>query len=206
MDAILKSFSISFLLRSFFAGVFFVFSYRVAEEGLKNALEINSKDIFSIGLPFALVAGVTVYGIHRSLIYPIIEWFFNCTKNVRQKERTMWIKEKKFRWTLISQNTIDNLVERWDRRAKEGEEKRFREEQNSIWADYIHLQYTSSLCIFFGSWSAIIANDHCIGSINWPMFLLAVLLFVGGFISNWRSRSVEEHRPNIKSIPTVPNT
>src|SRR5271156_4210449 len=86
MDAILKSFSISFLLRSFFAGVFFVLSYRVAAEGLKNALEINSKDIFTIGLLFALVAGVTVYGIHRSLIYPIIEWFFNCTKNVRQKK------------------------------------------------------------------------------------------------------------------------
>src|SRR5271170_6257056 len=170
MDAILKSFSISFLLRSFFAGVFFVLSYRMAEQGLKNALEINSKDIFTIGLLFALVAGVTVYGIHRSLIYPIIEWFFNCTKNVRKK-RAMWIKKKEFRWTLISQNTIVNLVERWDRRAKGGKEKRFREEQFSIWADYIHLQYTSSLCIFFGSWSAIIANNHWIGSMNWPMFL-----------------------------------
>jgi hypothetical protein len=116
MDAILKSFSISFLLRSFFAGVFFVLSYQVAEHGLKSALEINSKDIFSIGLPFALVAGVTVYGIHRSLIYPIIEWFFSCTKIFRENKRKLFKKE--FRWTLISQNTINNLVERWDRGAK----------------------------------------------------------------------------------------
>lgn len=204
MDAILKSFSISFLLRSFFAGIFFVLSYQVAEQGLKNALEINGKDIFSVGLPFALVAGVTVYGIHRSLIYPIIEWLFNCTKKFREKQRK--ILKKEFRWTLISQDTIDNLVERWDRRAKEGKEEHFREEQFSIWADYIHLQYTSSLCIFFGSWSAIIADSHWIGSINWPMFLLAILLFVGGFISNWRSRSVEEHRPNVKSISATANT
>jgi len=118
----------------------------------------------------------------------------------------MWIKKKEFRWTLISQNTIVNLVERWDRRAKGGKEKRFREEQFSIWADYIHLQYTSSLCIFFGSWSAIIANNHWIGSMNWPMFLLAILLFLGGFISNWRSRSVEEHCPSVERIPATPNT
>jgi len=38
---------------------------------------IEGKSIFFVDLPVALFAGVTVYGIHRSLFYGLLEWWFD---------------------------------------------------------------------------------------------------------------------------------
>jgi hypothetical protein len=188
MDTILKSFSLGFLLRSVFAGAFFVLSYCVATSGYNFAAE----KLISVGLPCALIAGVTVYGLHRSLIYPVLEWGFNAdwAKRLRATKQKLWKQE--FRWTLISQNTINNLVVRWDSKSKEGKKLRCRFNQIATWADYIHLQYTSALCIIFGSLAGVIVTGghH---PINLPLLGLFISLFIAGIVSNWRSHSVEEH-------------
>ncbi len=76
MDSILKAFSIPFLLRSVFGGIFFVVSYYVAFYGLEaTVMKIEAKSISSPVLLVALFAGVAVYGVHRSLVYPFIEFF-----------------------------------------------------------------------------------------------------------------------------------
>src|SRR5438552_17967331 len=82
MDSILKAFSIPFLLRSVFAGIFFVVSYYVASNGLEPGLEatiIKGKSISSTALLVALFAGVVVYGVHRAVVYSLIECFFDST-------------------------------------------------------------------------------------------------------------------------------
>ena len=76
MDSLLKTFSIGFLLRSVFAGIFFVVSYYVAFYGLDaTVMKIEAKSISSPALLVGLFVGVVVYGVHRSLIYPFIEFF-----------------------------------------------------------------------------------------------------------------------------------
>ena len=77
MDSILKAFSIGFLLRSVFAGIFFVLSYYVACGYDLEPTIMEAKSFSSSGLLVALFAGVVVYGVHRSLVYPFIEGFFN---------------------------------------------------------------------------------------------------------------------------------
>ena len=77
MGEILKSLSLSFLLRSVFAGTFFVLAFWVSTNGTCKAIEIDSGNVFSVGLVFALIAGVNVYGVHRSVVFPLIEWALN---------------------------------------------------------------------------------------------------------------------------------
>jgi hypothetical protein len=197
---ILKSFKLPFLLRSFFAGVFFVLSYSIAA----NTAVIDSNNLFFVGLPFALISGVVVYGIHRSLLYPFFEWGFNAS----------WTKWLRGKWLpLISRNAIKNLVGRWDSKAKVNELSSNRSDQMTVWADYIHLQFTSSWCIwlgyFFGkevnnyldcpcqyvwSWLGLgLLKDLFYYSSNNPLCPLAVFFLFVALISNWRARSVEEH-------------
>ena len=87
MDSILKSFSIGFLLRSVFSGVFFVVSYYVASHHPVDLSTIDGKTLLSLWLPVALFAGVTTYGLHRSLFYPFIECWHDsdCGKALRQR-------------------------------------------------------------------------------------------------------------------------
>lgn len=68
MDAILQSFSLRFLLRSVFSGAFFVLSFFTATAGAIGKWVFAPADILSVGLPIALFAGVTIYGIHRSIL------------------------------------------------------------------------------------------------------------------------------------------
>ena len=109
MDAILKSFSVGFLLRSVFAGAFFVLTYVEATKNTLAEIHVNAGNIFAVGLVFALVAGVTVYGVHRSVIYPLFEWglYAEWAKRCRTKPRRRF----------ISKNVIDGLVRRWDDKA-----------------------------------------------------------------------------------------
>ena len=184
MDAILKSLSLGFLLRSVFAGTFFVFAYGMDTTGTSNGVEINSDNIFSVGLVFALVVGVTVYGIHRSVFFPWVEWLLNAdwAKKSRREGRT-----------LISKNTIDDVVRRWDSRARSGEEGRYRAEQIASWGDYIHLQYASAWCIVLGSVAGIIFGGRRPPQHWFFLSLLALFFVVAASISAWRSRSLEEH-------------
>jgi len=188
MDAILKSLSLGFLLRSVFAGTFFVLAYCMDTNGTSNGVEINSEDIFSVGLVFALVAGVTVYGIHRSVIFPWIEWLLNADWAKKRRAGSM---------TLISKNTIDDVVRRWDSRAKAREKERYRAEQIVSWGDYIHLQYASAWCIVLGSATGLIFGGHRPPP-HWVFLSLLAFFFVlAASISAWRSRSLEERWPAV---------
>lgn len=197
MGEILKSLSLSFLLRSVFAGTFFVLAYWVATNGTCKAIEIDSGNIFSVGLVFALVAGVNVYGVHRSVVFPLIEWALNSNWAMMQRRRGR---------TLISENTIRNLVKRWDLRAVRDEQMHYRAEQIVVWADYVHLQYASAWCIVLGS----ITGMTVAGRWHLPHWrvsaALVVFLFAAASVSAWRSHSVEEKWKVIEEVPLKPES
>jgi hypothetical protein len=188
METVLKSFSVGFLLRSVFAGAFFVLAYCSATRNTCAQVEVNAANVFYFGVVLALVAGVTVYGIHRSAIYPWFEWFLYADWAKRVRER------RGFR--LISDNVICDLVKRWDDKAEEAQgasRMRSRAEQITLWGDYIHLQYTSAWCILFGYLAGKLAGRP--GEMRyWGLFTaIAVFFVVSATSSAWRSRSVEEH-------------
>jgi hypothetical protein len=194
MGEIPKAFSIGFLLRSIFAGIFFVVSYNVACSGLEHGLEatISEGKAIPSALVVALFAGVIIYGVHRSLFpYPFIEWFFNSKFGKRRRESV----------PLISNSTIDTLRWRWSQGTHEASLSRKRiNDRLNAWADFIHLQFTSSLCVGVGAcvgWFMGGRPSFCL----WIGFAgLAVLFFLAAFVSNWRSHSVldyvREHAPN----------
>jgi len=177
MESILKTFSIGFLLRSVFSGIFFVISYY----GFGTLVQIGDKPIFSTALLVALFSGVTAYGIHRSAVYPWIEWFFNSKFGKALRERI----------PLISSSTIHTLLWRWDQGAHEAALncEQINEHLNT-WADFIHLQFTSSLCIVLGLLVSRFMGNHrsfCL------LIGLAVFLFLAALVSNWRSHSVLDY-------------
>src|SRR4051794_15215600 len=108
MDSILKAFSIGFLLRGVFSGIFFVIAYYVASHGRADFMMIAGNSIFLVDLPVALFAGVTAYGIHRSLFYGFVEWWFDSNRG----------KDWRKRMPLISTSTIQTLVYRWNQAAE----------------------------------------------------------------------------------------
>jgi hypothetical protein len=186
VDSILKSFSIGFLLRSVFAGAFFMISYYVASHSPKEHLKIDSTTIFSVVLPVALFAGVTAYGIHRSLLFPIIECCFDSGRARRIRRRI----------PLVSASTKKMLLRRWDRGAEDKTKCACeRARHSTVWADYTHLQYASSLCIALGAFVGVIIvpGEH---SIYWPLVGLAVLLFLAAIVSDWRLHSVDDDIDN----------
>jgi len=74
MEPILKAFSFGFMFRNLFSGIFFVIAYYVAGTDMRSIdlTEIEGKWLLEVALPTSIVAGVTVYGIHRALLYPTI--------------------------------------------------------------------------------------------------------------------------------------
>src|SRR5262249_4504271 len=150
--------SIGFLLRSVFAGIFFVLSYYVACGYDLEPTIMEAKSFSSSGLLVALFAGVVVYGVHRSLVYPFIEGFFNSKVG----------KACRSGLPLISNSTIETLSWRWNQGAHEARLswKRINERLDA-WADYIHLQFTSSLCIFLGVFVAWCMGKHPPCYLSW---------------------------------------
>lgn len=179
MEQLLKTFSISFLLRSLFSGIFFVISYYVALHGSRELAKVEVANVLSIVLPVALFAGVTAYGIHRSLIYPWIEWFFDCERAKAWRKCT----------SLISVSTIHTLLWRWNQDLQGGTFNREGiNERLNAWGDFIHLQYASTVCIALGALVGIVVDQgshppYC------PMIGLAGLLFLAAFVSDWRHHS-----------------
>ena len=190
MDTILQTFPLSFLLRSAFSGVFFVLSYCVVT-GNKAHIKVDvNNNLLTVALPFALTAGVIVYTLHRSLIYPFIEYMFD------QKEA---IKARESEFRFISQITINRLKKRLLRRATEAKPYPYHVANYiAAWADYVHLQYVSAWCILFGAITGgIVDHTICICSlsfppINPPLAWLFIVLFLAASISNWRLHSVDE--------------
>ena len=181
MDAVLKAFSIGFLLRSLFAGVFFVISYRVAGEGITVLQRIDPGALFSVGLPVAIFAGVTIYSMHRSLIYPFLEYWLNSEAMERLRRRK----------PLVSKSTIRTLRSLWCTGLDKDKAAESVARHTSTWADYTHLQYTSALCIAAGSVARKLTDP---GHYDWDGLLLAltVSFLVAAITSDWRLHAVRE--------------
>ena len=182
MDALLKSFSIGFLLRCVFSGGFFVLSYRVASLGTPALSEFESTGLFALALPMALFAGVTVYGLHRSLVYPIIELGMNSSvaKALRAKA------------PLISKPTITLLLQQWDRAAEEDKRDIERAKHISTWGDFAHLQYASGLCIALGSMARVVSVSAKY-EVSWLLVCLASVFFIAALLADWRLHAIQDN-------------
>ncbi|TXT16825.1 MAG: hypothetical protein FD138_4679 [Planctomycetota bacterium] len=191
MEEILKAFSVSFLLRSIFAGVFFPISYCSGRYGL-DGLESALKDSVVTTLSISLFAGVTAYGFHRSMIYPLLEWGLN--SKCAEKHRSTC-------FSLVSNTTMEVLLSRWKRTGANANQEDENAKHFTTWADYTHLQYVSAECIAFGAIACrIVAKEKL--SFSWPLTLLAVLLAVAAIVSDWRLHSVLEFVARRKAQPS----
>jgi len=194
MDSILKSFKIGFLLRSVFSGLFFVVSYYVATHNPEDLSPIDDNTFLSLGLPVALFTGVTTYGLHRSLFYPLFESFYDCDCGKCLRSCA----------PLIRSSTIEKLLWRWDADgAATGDRKKLNSHLNS-WADFTHLQYTSAYCILLGAivGCLVAPGEH---PVCWPLAFIMVILFLAAFISDWRLHAVLDHSRRRWRIPQVEN-
>lgn len=193
MDELLKSFQVGILLRSVFAGVFFVISFCTASP---NLIEINSDNIIRIGLPFALIAGVIVYTLHRSIAYPWIEW--GCCAEWAKKLRKTCLP-------LISSNSVQKLADKWDAKSQTDEGKSCkRSEQAAVWADYAHMQYTAAWCIILGASISTMISDTQ-NHFYSPLIWMTVVFFVAALVSDWRLHSVQEKLPKLPEVTKVGN-
>ncbi len=181
MDSIIKNFSIGFLIRSIFAGAFFLISYLSAKNGLHSLPDaVIQHDVVKI-TALSVFVGVVAYGLHRSFLYPIVEFLLDspCAKSRRSKG-----------CTLIRKTTVDSLLARWSRCEKDKKDETIAK-HISVWADYAHLQYVSAECVIFG---AIVSR--CIGTteshFSWPMTRLILAFLAAAFVSDWRLHSVED--------------
>jgi len=187
MESLWKSFSISFLLRSVFAGIFFVLSYKVAENSqILNNLSVLKESLITI-LTISLLAGVSIYGLHRALLYALlIEPILNskCCENIRKC------------CPLITRKTIDYLLAVWDMDSISDTDKiQIRSKKMLPWGDYTHLHYTACWSIVAGALTYICLNGSHYEKYTIHPFLcwLSILFFMAGIVSDWRLKSLREY-------------
>ena len=193
VEPILKSFPIGILLRSLFAGAFFVISYYVASHNPLEPVKIDGPTMLSVVLPVSLFAGVTAYGVHRSVVFPFFEYCFD-TDRARAFRQCA---------PLISDSTIEKLFRRWDRAAEDkGKLDCERARRLTTWADYTQLQYSSAVCIALGALAgfAIDPGKHVP---DLRLIFLGIGFFLAAVVSDWRLRSVEEQSYELPRSPDV---
>ncbi len=178
MNEIIKSFSLSFLLRSAFSGAFFVISFAVA-----SGDRIQRSELLNYGLPSALVAGVAIYGLHRSILYPLFEFLLN-------HDRARKMQRGRFRG--ISANTTERLIQSWEATESAVATKRAQVVGAlAVWADYIHLQFCSAWGIILGAVSQEFIVRQWLDC-DPPLVCLAVVFLLAAVYSNWRACAVRE--------------
>src|ERR1039458_7491826 len=77
METVFKSLELGFILRSLVAGAYFVISYIFSGGGVDALVDASKGGNYAALLPAAVLAGVTVYTLHRSVVYPVLEWILN---------------------------------------------------------------------------------------------------------------------------------
>jgi hypothetical protein len=190
MDSVFKAFPFQLVFRGVFPGGFFVLSFLVASHGW-NELQDEAGKLGANWLGIAIFVGVMVYVIHRSLLYPLIEFFFDWFDDWCNSGRSSPCCNKAKHWcrsrTLIRTDTISKLLDSWSTGTDN-------QPQNNIakhltaWNDYIHLQYASVWCICLGPIPSMFASKEL--SIDWPLIMILGILFVGGLVSERRYRAV----------------
>lgn len=187
MDALLRALQLGFIMRSLFAGVFFVIAYRAARIGFTPLFTPTADGIFTTGLPVAVFVGVGAYVMHRALVYPVIEHLFNtpCASRLRQ------------RFPLISKCSIEVLQSLWFVGAEQGKEGEAVVRHITVWADYTHMLYVSASCVVYGSVARSLTDTQNYG-LSCPLLTLTLVLVTGGLVSNWRLHVIRENIwPNI---------
>jgi hypothetical protein len=76
VESLLKAVPIGLLIRSIFAGGFFVIAFCLTKSPQPDWTTIEGKTLFETALPISLFAGMLVYGIQRALFYPLVELVF----------------------------------------------------------------------------------------------------------------------------------
>ncbi len=143
METVLKAFPFQLICRGVFPGGFFVVSYIVASKGWCGLKNID-KDSISSWLLTAVFSGVMVYILHRSLLYPLVEYSFD-----RWYVKANRCKCRKCCPPISKRTTVRRLA--WWSTG----ERKFPDENIAshltTWNDYVHLQYASGLCIISGA-------------------------------------------------------
>lgn len=195
METLLSNFPFSFLLRSFFAGVFFALPTVIL-----GTFAQSEKDSSLTWIGVSLISGVVLYSIHRAAIYP---WFERCFDSERiQKTR----EERRLKNWFICENTIKVLIARWARGKNCGNNplecnKSFAG-HISVWADYTHMLYVACWCSLAGTLVAWL--DESLLLISWKtlVFLVPALIFLlSALFSDFRLHYVEDYlRRNLDQI------
>ncbi len=178
MDTVLKSFGISYILRNTFAGFFFVLSFGTTF----NISHQQIQDAPALILTLAVLSGATVYACHRSIFYPVIEWFFSL----------QWVGWARKKCPLISQATIERIVRRWEWSCEANDRGKLLYNQTSTWADSTHFLYASALSVVLGVISACFIHDQLLPTSK-PLLVLTILLFLAALISDWRLYTLHDY-------------
>jgi hypothetical protein len=181
MEQFLSSISLGFLLRSMFAGVFAVVSFTVSSSRAREFLICQTDLLLPVGLPAALFAGVTIYGLHRSLFYPWIESAMSTPLDGGRKTENCLIKD----------STVSYIIKLWDldTHDEKGSAQNVRARRIFAWADYSHLQYTSGWSIVIGAILGVCTdNNNVQHECCLPLVIMTILFFVAALTSDFRLR------------------
>jgi hypothetical protein len=201
MDSIFKTFNLGFLIRSVFAGGYFILSYYVVTNGEPRLSKVDGWKLMTTAFPIALFVGVSAYAIHRSLIFPVLEFFFDAA----------WATRLRSKCAPISDYTLKTQFKRWRLSVKEVDFQIEVGRRLTVWADYTQLQYTSLLCLILGSIVGCYndPNEHESCGI---LIALGFVLGAAALLSDWRLRRVEESREDMnltgvsKQVSTISPT
>jgi hypothetical protein len=176
MDKILGAIGLSLILR-IFCGIFFLVGFATDKDDQIGNIKQQFITCFSSSstLGASLFIGFVIYCTYRAILYPILEFLFNCSE----------IIELRREYGLISNNSINLMFARWARADKWNPELQFSKHLGS-WADYTHFLYTSGIALIAGK---TISTRSCY---NTHILWLAVLLIVGGVISDWRLHRIQD--------------
>ncbi len=197
MEKLFSSFSIELLLRSFFAGLFFLLSFDIASRGIERFEKIATSTILpstdaKIGLLFkATVIGFFLYGIHRSVIYPFIELLFSSkcgskfcgSSQIEQKPDSDGLADRVF----------ESIRELWDMQVSCDDcPNPNRSLHIRSWANWIHQQYVSAWAIVAGA-VAHAWIKFKIASVCYPLLSMCAVLLFAAIYSDVRLRRMRNH-------------
>lgn len=165
--------SLQILLRNFFSGIVFLISFG-RSFGPESFATL--RDYQLILAATALAAGVITYAIHRALLEPIIASiryaFLGTTKT-----------------PLWSEAALNALKDRWLASKNDESWEQCFQKHLELWADYLHLLYTSFLAVMIGSAMAALYHPH---QLAWApdLVALALLLLVAAVVGDLRRHAV----------------
>lgn len=179
MEALISALQVGFLLRSLIAGAYFVAAYAFAKGGIA---ELSALPTAGARLAFLVIlVGITAYTLHRALVYPFIESFFN--------SRTAQSLRRSGRVRFVSPETVKVLKDLWCA-AEQSSPDKAAISHIRTWADYTHVLYVSSFSLVGG----ISLAEFTAQSAYDPRIVIALsyVMLVGALLSDWRLHAVRE--------------